>query len=229
MKTYKAKIYGLVFLILLLTSPRIFAYWEGSIFPQLPNEQNLEITIGRWLRFDSSDPNSPPVVHFDANNPPATKIEEGSIIIYKDSNGEVTIYKALVDIDPNHEDFDPGTPNLQWTQPMTYSENTAGYRNFHHYRRGDYVIYNGELYQYINFVNHNPNTVSEKSPDYPDWWSKVQPPEGISTDDLWYRHIVYGKGDIVYFKGKWFEALLPGRSGIEPNPQVNTRIWKRVS
>ena len=204
---------------------RSFAYWggEGKAGNDLALSQGE--LIGRWYYMDPLDSGAPEVVYFDVNNLPDTNIAAGSIIVYTDAEGVLTIFTALKNVNPNRDGFDPGTMSDPDVHHALYAEDTAEYRGFHYYSQGDYTIYNGRLYRWLLKKDHVPKKDTQIAPDNPNCWGEVSLPEGISLDELWYRHKIYLEDKIVWYQGQYYRAVLAGRSGYYPDFGV---VWEPV-
>lgn len=204
-----------------------YAYF-GGLRPVDPDlNSGGVVVIGQWYQADPEDTQPPKIVTFDPKNPPTFPLKRGDIVLVRDENGETTgIYIVLGDVAPNQPNFDPTKPNNDWARPMSYAEDTRDYRWYHHYMRGDYVLYEGKLYRWNGIVNHNPNTVSQVRPGESNYWQPASLPAGVSdVKDLWYRHKIYLVGERVWYQGAWYEAILSGRSGYEPS-QTKAGVWK---
>lgn len=208
-----------------LSTHGIHAVWGAQAQRPADNTNSGGVVIiGYWYKQDIDNPQGAPVVEFDATNPPQTTIAAGSVVIYKDPTGKVVIFKALKDIPPNNSNFDPSKPNTSWAKPMLYSENTREYREFHHYDKGDYVLYKGKTYKYVWGIRHNPNTITQKSPEHAERWELVSNSE---LRDLWYSHVIYLRNTIVEYKGARYKCLLGGYSGFRPD-EPSTGVWKKL-
>lgn len=204
-----------------------YAYF-GGLRPVEPDlNSGGVVVIGQWYQADPEDTQPPKIVTFDPDKPPTFPLKKGDIVLVKNENGETTgVYIVLRDVAPNQPGFDPTKPNNDWARPMSYAEDTRDYRWYHHYMRGDYVLYEGKLYQWSGVVNHNPNTVSQVWPGESNYWQPASLPTGVSdVKDLWYRHKIYLAGERVWYQGDWYEAILSGRSGYEPS-QTKAGVWK---
>lgn len=222
----------LVFLLLFsLALPfRAYAYWSGGAASPPPCPVEGTITIGRWYYHDPADPDSPPVVHFDPTNP--VKIPAGSLVVVQ-VDGNTYIFQALETVDPHDPNYDPMHPNTSWAKPMLYSADTKGYRSFHRYQRGDYVIYNGKTYQWVYGIAHNPNTLTQIAPGTNEkrWKTFSDTPE----EGLWYRHKIYYEGDVVSYdphnhvNAGRYRCRKSGLSGAGSNgiePGNDAQIWE---
>lgn len=198
------------FALFFFVMPNIYAYWINIPDPEPNTDQGGYVAVGVWYY---TDPGVAPPIIFDPADPPTTTIPAGSIVVYQNPDGTTTAYTALVDIPPGSGDFDPSVPNSQWWERMTYAEDTAEYRYFHHYYQNDYVWYNGQLYRWRRNVPHNPNTVTEVTPGNSNYWAKVD----FSTlpENLWYRHVIYTANAQVYYNGNYDICAIPGKSGFE--------------
>lgn len=201
-----------------MVSP-VHAYWFDFALPEEDSQSGV-VVIGYWSRLT---PDGEDVIVFNPDNPPE-RIKKGALVIAHHDDGSLVVYQSLHDLKKGDPDYDPRYPNKQWTQRMTYSEDTAEYRWFHHYNSGDLVIYNGRIYEYNYFIPHNPNTETERVPGYGIRWSVYSEDP---TSPYWYRYKVYDQGDIVIHQGNYYRSLLDKNSGFYPHIQDNN-AWKLI-
>lgn len=116
---------------------------------------------------------------------------------------------------------------------MTYHEDSWEYLYFHHYYNGDYVVYNGRLYQWTSGIPHNPNTITAYDPDEGKAWKKASFPPGVSKlEDLWFRNKVYLQGQVVVYRGFRYRCLVEGTSSRGPGRlmpgDIGNPFWERL-
>ncbi|MDO5302100.1 MAG: hypothetical protein Q4E76_06345 [Tissierellia bacterium] len=174
--------------------PTAHGFWEGSHGPSSAKIHPHSLQIGQWYRgADSFKPGDSTDVTPGEDYIPGKPYTPGDVIMGPDGS----LHEILVDI-PQNTVLDFNRPNPDWTKPMEWTDDTPDYRWFHHYDRGDYVWYRGELYKYVYGIRHNPNTETQKSPgDTVTLKRWEEAPDAPA--DMWIRTKVYMAGDVVSY------------------------------
>ena len=170
---------------------------------------NLHKTIDIWAQFDTA-----PVTNIDKGpyyNETSDYVYQSNIVLYegvKTYNKGDIIYangNYYMVLNSSYQ-VDLNNPNTNVLVPMTWSESTSEYREYHHYYKGDFVVASDGIYFWngaglFNNRSHNPNSNNVAPPTSP--WIRYTTD---TTLKVWQRHKAYTYGDVV----RWWTTSTVG-------------------
>lgn len=200
----------LIVLFFVLFTNKYYAYW----YVVLPANsiRNKVVNLGYWYYG---------VYDYDPNN--RINISSGTYVARVTPTGEVKIFYCINSIAANQPTNDPLVPNTSSAVSMKYIECTKEYRNFHDYRRGDFVIDNNKVYEYNSPIFHLPNTNSAMAPGTTKRWkedSSLTP-----TTDIYFKYSLYVIGDEVRVKNKRYRCIAEITNRVLP---PSNGVWVEI-
>ncbi|MDO5018609.1 MAG: hypothetical protein Q4E02_04850 [Lagierella massiliensis] len=223
------KIRNFIFLsvICVLSLPSAFGYWKGSYASASKKSEPCIIQIGIWyVEQDPFKTGDDPTVIPGENYVPDKPYSPNDVILGPDGN----FHEILVDV-PEGTEIDFDNPNTNIFSPMVWTEDTKYYRWFHHYTKGDFVWFNGFLYRYKYNINHNPNTIDQKSPGEDNNNRRWEYMPNAPTD-MWIRTKVYMVGDVVSYgvngQAPYLQYVCIKDYSANDHPVASPIYWKLV-